>query len=84
MSHQKVRGSDWQFPETSGRREYDAKETVQRGFIGFRLAHDGSDRVFLGGGWGGHPESARVADRCGLTPSRRSTGLGFRLVREEK
>ena len=51
--------------------------------LSFRLAHDGSDRVFRGGSWSNDASDADVALRLWLDPSYRSNNLGLRLVRED-
>jgi formylglycine-generating enzyme required for sulfatase activity len=50
--------------------------------IGFRLVHDGADRVDRGGGWDDSARSARVAIRGGGAPAGRVGYLGFRLARD--
>jgi formylglycine-generating enzyme required for sulfatase activity len=50
--------------------------------VGFRLVHDGDNRVFRGGGWDNSAQLARVADRVRGGPANRINFLGFRLVRE--
>ncbi|GHU50111.1 hypothetical protein FACS1894200_09380 [Spirochaetia bacterium] len=44
-------------------------------------AASGSDRVFRGGGWGGHAVTLRSAHRCSGVPTGRDGNLGFRVVR---
>ena len=84
MSHQKIRGTDWEMPQESARRGYDAKETVARPFNGFRLVHDDAGRVNRGISWDDSDVSARAAYRGMYNPGRRGGYLGFRLAREEK
>lgn len=38
-------------------------------------------RVYLGGGWGGAPQDARIAYRYYLPPAIRDYDLGVRLAR---
>ena len=87
------RGSGWDQHRrlVSPAYRYDPVPGKRFGNIGIRLvevtddptpdpAASGSDRVFRGGSWRGVPQSARVADRDGDAPGRRSDYLGIRLV----
>lgn len=48
--------------------------------IGFRLAHDSSDRVLRGGSWFYSAQFARVASRRSSDPTLRGGVVGFRLA----
>jgi formylglycine-generating enzyme required for sulfatase activity len=48
--------------------------------LGFRLVHDGADRVFRGGSWFSSAVGARAARRYWVIPGSRSYGLGLRMV----
>ena len=50
--------------------------------VGFRLAHDASNRVDRGGCWDFAADSARAAVRLWNFPGGRGLNLGFRLVKE--
>ena len=50
--------------------------------IGFRLVHDGAERVDRGGCWFRSARKARVAYRSGGDPADRFDNLGFRLARD--
>ncbi|MDM8550205.1 SUMF1/EgtB/PvdO family nonheme iron enzyme [Desulfobacterales bacterium HSG2] len=43
---------------------------------------DGSDRVIRGGSWANEARASRSAHRCWEERSRKSPGIGFRLVRD--
>lgn len=66
-------------PPTSLSSDVDERESL----VGFRLAHDNTDRVYRGGCWF-YPAAqfARVAGRNWGGPASRVDDLGFRLVRE--
>ena len=77
------RGYRYAFPN-GGVGELELVATAGLEGLGFRLVHDGSDRVFRGGSWSRVASDADVAYRYWIDPSYRSNRLGFRLVREEK
>lgn len=52
--------------------------------LGFRLVHDGADRVNRGGSWNDGSRDAPVAGYVGDDPGIRYPDLGFRLVREDE
>ena len=69
MSHQKIRGTDWEMLQESARREYVAKETVARPFLGIRLVNDDAVRVNQGSCWFSVPAHAQVAARDHGSPA---------------
>ena len=84
MSHQKIRGTDWEMLQESARREYVAKETVARPFLGIRLVNDDAVRVNPGSCWFSVPAHAQVAARDHGSPGVRFSFLGFRLCRDKR
>ena len=81
MSHSTVRGTDWE--HSSDRVHYNAKKTVQRDFIGFRVVHDDASQALRGGGCGVLPQHACVPVRNDIHPGSRYYNVGFRLARED-
>jgi formylglycine-generating enzyme required for sulfatase activity len=59
------------------------KPHIDRISLGFRLAHDSTDRVDRGGSWNNSAQHARVAYRSRNDPANRGAYLGFRLVWQE-
>lgn len=82
MTHSTVRGSDWEAPLS--RRDYNARKTVQRDFIGFRLVYDDvkGNPIICGGHWFDAADDTRDAVRGTMYPDLRDGRLGFRLARE--
>ena len=75
-------GSHWNRPASRVRTEESAETTCdsEDDYLGFRLVHEDTLRVFRGGSWNDGPRLARVSDRNSDGPVGRDDYLGFRLV----
>ena len=74
-------GSHWNRPSSRVRTEESAETTCdsEDDYLGFRLVHDNTYRVYRGGSWDDAAGDARAASRCGYDPGFRYDGLGLRL-----
>jgi len=74
-------GSHLNRPSSRVRTEESAETTCdsEDDYLGFRLVHDDTYRVFRGGSWYCAAGSARAAYSYGLVPGGRSDNLGLRL-----
>ena len=80
-----VRGRSYWFPfPQDGAATAHMVTAGEEGSTGFRLVHEGSDRVYRGGSWSLSAQRARVAYRFSVDPGLRSVNLGFRLVRDKE
>jgi formylglycine-generating enzyme required for sulfatase activity len=74
-------GSNWEVRPSRVRTEESAETTCDSevDYLGFRLVHDNTDRVYRGGSWSNTADYARAAVRYWDVPGRRGDILGLRL-----